>query len=150
MKGAWLQPGRALGPMLALGWVFLLLMHPMASAASPGFSIAAAPPDVRVSERFDGRSVQLVRGQDLLLTLPSNPTTGYGWQVGALDPGVLKESQVPQQILGRGGLGAAGVTQFRFQAVGAGRTTLQLNYRRGFEAASIPPVKRFTLQVLVR
>jgi inhibitor of cysteine peptidase len=136
--------------MLALSCAVLLLIQPMASASNPGLPSAAVPPELQVSEGFDGSSVQLVRGQALLLTLPSNPTTGYGWELAAPDPGVLKESRAPEMIPGTGAPGAAGVTRFRFMAVGAGSATLKLNYRRGFEPASIPPLKRFALQVLVR
>lgn len=144
-------PLRLLGASaLALALAFLLLIQPMSRAQSPGPSAAAPPPELRVTEGFDGRSVQLLPGQALLLTLPSNPTTGYGWELAAPDPAVLRPDGTPELLPGGGGVGAAGTTLFRFQAVGAGSTSLRLVYRRGFEPASIPPLKRFTLQVLVR
>ena len=45
-------------------------------------------------------------------------------------------------------LGASGTVTFRFEAVGAGQTTLKLIYSRPFEKGVLPP-KTFAASVLV-
>ena len=49
---------------------------------------------VAVTEAQNGKTVVVEKGASLVITLESNPSTGYGWQVGKNDDAILK-------ILGR-------------------------------------------------
>ncbi|MEZ4502537.1 MAG: protease inhibitor I42 family protein [Dehalococcoidia bacterium] len=99
----------------------------------------AAPAVVRVGADDSGSSVSLEVGQRLRVTLESNPTTGYSWQLtGAPDPAVLEQVLGPIYIGGASDLvGAAGTETFDFLAVGAGTTSISLEYARPFEANSM-------------
>jgi inhibitor of cysteine peptidase len=85
------------------------------------------------------------------VTLESNPTTGYSWQVMEIDNAILVQEGDPEykQASGTSGLvGAGGTETFRFKAVGTGETTLSLGYARPWE--SVPPIQSFTIQVSVQ
>ena len=87
----------------------------------------------------------------MTVTLASNPTTGYGWQVVEINNTVLVQDGDPEykQEPGMDGLvGAGGSETFRFKGAGAGRTTLTLGYMRPWESG--PPIETFAVQVLVQ
>jgi len=48
----------------------------------------AGPSDVKIDETANGTDVSLRAGQKLIVTLKSNPTTGYDWQVDEVDESV--------------------------------------------------------------
>jgi inhibitor of cysteine peptidase len=90
-------------------------------------------------------------GDTLILTLDSNPTTGYSWQVMEIDNAVLVQNGDPEykQSAGSEGLvGAGGTETFHFNVVGTETTTLELGYMRPWE--SVPPIETFTIEVVVQ
>ena len=101
-----------------------------------------------LTDADNGKQIAVRPGEILTLTLESNPTTGYSWQVMELDSAVLTQVSDPEykQSSGAEGLvGAGGTETFRFKAVGSSETTLELGYTRPWE--SVPPVETFTIQV---
>jgi inhibitor of cysteine peptidase len=101
-----------------------------------------------LTEADNGKTINLQPGETLTLTLESNPTTGYSWQVMELDNAVLTQEGDPEykQSSGAEGLvGAGGTETFRFKTIGSGETSLSLGYMRPWE--SVPPVETFTIQV---
>jgi inhibitor of cysteine peptidase len=101
-----------------------------------------------LTDADNGKQISMRPGEILTLTLESNPTTGYSWQVMELDSAVLTQEGDPEykQSSGAEGLvGAGGTETFRFKAVGSSETTLELGYTRPWE--SVPPVETFTIQV---
>lgn len=101
-----------------------------------------------LTEADNGKTINLQPGETLTLTLESNPTTGYSWQVLELDNAVLVPEGDPEykQSSGAEGLvGAGGTETFRFKTIGSGETSLSLGYMRPWE--SVPPVETFTIQV---
>jgi inhibitor of cysteine peptidase len=101
-----------------------------------------------LTEADNGKTINLQPGETLTLTLESNPTTGYSWQVMELDNAVLTQEGDPEykQSSGAEGLvGAGGTETFRFKTIGSGETSLSLGYMRSWE--SVPPVETFTIQV---
>jgi len=109
--------------------------------------------EVNVNEEDDGSQVELEQGQVLVVTLESNPTTGYGWEVVETQESILQqmgEAEFKQSQTGEPPLvGAGGWEIFRFKTISAGKMTLQLVYRRSWEEG-VEPLKTFTLQVVVR
>ena len=96
---------------------------------------------------------ELEQGQILVVTLKSNPTTGYGWEVAENQESILEqmgEAEFKQSETGEPPLvGAGGWEIFRFKAISAGEMTLQLVYHRPWEEG-VEPLKTFSLQVVVR
>jgi inhibitor of cysteine peptidase len=106
-----------------------------------------------MDERDNGSQVELTPGQDLTITLESNPSTGHGWEVVELDESILRqvgEADYAPAGPGQPPLpGQGGHETLHFEAVGPGRTTLQLAYRRAWEK-EVEPQKTYTLHVLVQ
>jgi len=65
---------------------FLLIALFTASGCSPSLK------EIDVGMSDNGSQVQLEVGQILVVTLESNPTTGFQWAVAELDEGILKQT----------------------------------------------------------
>ncbi|MET1080832.1 MAG: protease inhibitor I42 family protein [Pseudomonas sp.] len=95
--------------------------------------------------------LQIRTQQTLILVLPSNPTTGFRWQLAdaatpllrSLGPEVYSN---PEDV---GLVGSAGQSTWRFQAETAGEGRLHLQYRRPWET-DLPPAETFDCPIQVR
>jgi predicted secreted protein len=108
--------------------------------------------EVHVDADDDGSQVELEQGRILVVTLESNPTTGYRWEQVENQESILEqmgEAEFKPSDTGEPPLiGAGGWEIFRFKAISAGRMTLQLVYHRPWEEG-VEPVKTFSIQVVV-
>lgn len=101
-----------------------------------------------ITDNDNGQNFTVQAGDVITLTLVSNPTTGYSWQVMEIDQTILLQRGDPEynQSPGTEGLvGAGGVETFHFEAIGTGDTILTLGYARPWE--SVPPIEEFSIQV---
>jgi len=108
--------------------------------------------EVKLDTSNDGGQKELARGQTLIVTLDSNPTTGYSWAVADVDKNVLHQigdSVYQSSNTNPNVVGAGGKETFHFEAANAGTTTLKMIYRRPWETG-VAPIKTFTVQVTVR
>lgn len=148
-----------------IGAAFALLGMLVMVVGCAGGEDASASPDINRSEEAtvtagdvalgaedNGSEVVLAAGQVLEVTLESNPTTGFSWQVSEVDGAVLAQvgeavfQQAPTE--GEQLVGAGGVETLQF-AASPGETTLTLEYRRPWEK-DVDPLETFTVQVTVR
>jgi inhibitor of cysteine peptidase len=70
-------------------------------------------------------------GESFIISLKSNPTTGYQWQItGPLSPAVVKVSQsfVAGKTTGTATVGVGGVENFTFKAASKGQALIQMEY----------------------
>jgi inhibitor of cysteine peptidase len=113
----------------------------------------ATSEEVSLSAKDGGGQVEVDAGQILVLTLESNPTTGFSWEVVEAEDSVLRQTGDAEfkeaSELDAAPLGAGGVEVFRFEAVGAGETRLELIYHRPWEEG-VEPLETFSVQVVVR
>jgi len=88
-----------------------------------------------VTEADADRTVMLHVQQDLIVTLGSNPSTGYEWVFQMTPEGYLSLNSSDYESVEsqRSGSGAGGKQTFRFTARRSGRTTLDFAYRRPWE-----------------
>ena len=100
-------------------------------------------------EEDAGRQVELAVGEKMLVTLASNPTTGYQWDLAEMDESVLAQSGTEYDSDSPQLIGSGGEETFTFEAVGVGETALQLIYHRPWEE-DVPPVETFTVTVVVK
>ncbi len=109
--------------------------------------------EVAVDASSNGAQKEMTRDQVLTVTLESNPSTGYRWQVIDVDPNVLRQigdAEFQAADSNRGAQpGAGGTETLRFAAVNSGTTNLMLVYWRPWEKG-VQPQKIFNLQVTVR
>jgi inhibitor of cysteine peptidase len=91
-------------------------------------------------------------GQTLVVTLASNPSTGYSWAISTAPDSALlaQEGEItyapsnPDVVMP----GSGGTESARFTATAAGTTTIVLDYRRPWET-DVPPVETVTIEVTV-
>lgn len=94
----------------------------------------------------EGETVSVKRGQEFVIALTANPSTGYSWQADK-NPKVkyLDSTQVNGSTQA---IGAPGAQQLKFKAVESGKTTLELVYYRPFEGG-IPPAETTSFDVVI-
>ncbi len=106
--------------------------------------------DVNLDASFNGEELSILRGQVVVVTLASNPSTGFTWSVEEVDSSILRQMGLPEYQAGASGLvGAEGVQIFRFQSLSSGATDLKLIYSRPFEEGE-EPADRFEMRIEVR
>lgn len=96
----------------------------------------------RVVDKADARrTIALNPGQELVVRLAANPTTGYRWILGDAPVTSLAMSATPAYRQDAGAkrlMGAGGVETWRFLAIAPGRAKLTLEYRRPWERDAAP------------
>lgn len=107
----------------------------MRGECKPGVQAVTA---LRLTKADAGKQVALALGGILEIALESNPTTGYSWRVMASDEAILKQMGDPTFTPQSNLMGAPGVEVWKFQAVGAGKVTLKLGYKRWWDNAMQP------------
>jgi len=119
--------------------------------AKPLFKVYPWAETVDVNEADNGGQVEVEQGKLLVVTLESNPSTGYRWELVENNESILKQfGQVEFKSAETGDspmVGAGAWEIFRFKAVSAGQTTLELAYSRPWEDDE--PLKTFSIQVTV-
>lgn len=98
-------------------------------------------PVVTLDDADDCSPLKLTQGQELVLTLPSNPTTGFRWELRnpaasvlkRLGPEVYSNSEEDSGLVGSGG-----ESTWRFRVAASGDDRLELVYRRPWEKDAEP------------
>jgi predicted secreted protein len=93
-----------------------------------------------------GDDISVKEGDEFVIALPANPSTGYAWTAGD-NPDVTFESS--HQTQGGNQPGAPGTQELSFRADHAGQSTLVLAYSRSFEPG-VPPAKTAKFPVTVK
>ena len=125
----------------------------MTVTACSMFKSAPKPPPapVTVSAEQSGTSVALTSGQDLVVRLPSNPSTGYRWIYVEPKDAVLRvdgPSSFETQSAG-GAAGAGGTEIWKLAPFKPGQQQLRFEYRRPWEQ-DVAPSKIATYSVTVQ
>lgn len=100
----------------------------------------------------DGGTFQVTEGDDVVVNLPSNASTGYSWKVVATDRtfGYPTETYTAADPARIGGGGTATLTWKTRGALSlVGEHTVQLEYRRGFDPDA-PAARSFSFTVDVQ
>lgn len=103
---------------------------------------------VTLRETDGGRTIELKRGDKLIVELEGNPTTGFSWTVASLESDVLKVEGQPEFSADPGMVGGAGTFTFTFTAARSGSVLLNLLYHQAWDKET-PPAKTFEVTVTV-
>jgi inhibitor of cysteine peptidase len=95
----------------------------------------------------EGDSITVQNGQQFVVALTANPSTGYSWQAEKNDK--VRSLGSKQVSAANRAIGAAGTQELRFEATATGTTTLALAYSRPFEKG-VPPAQTASLHVTVK
>ena len=104
---------------------------------------------IPLTEADSGRSIDMRVGETLDLRLPSNPTTGFQWEIETLDQTILRPDGEPAYAADNQAVGSGGEMSWHFVAQKAGQTKLRLICHRAFEP-DVPPVQIFEVMVTVK
>lgn len=121
-----------------LTFPLLLLMSACITDSSRGITIDGGD---------SGTTIEIQEGTSLSIRLDGNPTTGYNWDVSAVDESVLRyvESDFDPDS---DAIGSGGTVTLEFETVSPGATLLELIYRPDWEPPSDAHL-RYTVTVRV-
>lgn len=100
-------------------------------------------------ESDNGRAFTIFRSEEITISLPGNPTTGYQWEVLTSESTLLQQKGKSSFVTDANRVGAGGKTTFLFIPCGIGSTRLKLVYRRPWEKET-PPIQVFEINVTVK
>lgn len=100
----------------------------------------------------DNTEISMAPGTEVFITLESNPSTGYSWQVVTGDMNVIPLMTDPEYTADSNDpniVGGGGTETFHFTANAVGTTVLQLGYLRPWEEG-VDPIETFTVTIEVK
>ena len=104
--------------------------------------ISRASPDgdvgqVEIDASYNGQEVEIDVGKLLVITLESNPTTGFGWELAEpIDENLLtlvESGYEPGADAETGLVGAGGTEVWSFETLATGGTTITMEYSRPWD-----------------
>ena len=102
---------------------------------------------VALTKDDNGKQVTLKVGEQTLIHLQGNPTTGYGWDVESKPDGVEITTDYVSDAHPPGMVGVGGVYHVTVKATGACSGDVVLGYKRPWEQKA--SLQSFTLRVTV-
>ncbi len=126
--------------------LILLAGLPLAGAeqpddVGPAQEAEAQPkrPPIVLTEADAGQTIEAAVGQEVVVRLKGNPTTGFRWEVEAVEgEAVEPRGEVAYEPPHTARLGAGGTFVARFQAARQGEATLAMRYVRPWEKDKEP------------
>jgi inhibitor of cysteine peptidase len=102
----------------------------------------------------EGQAINIGVGQDFIIALGSNHTTGYNWQA-SYDESMLElilsengeQSTYEVEKTGKDVVGAGGIESFQFRALKAGQAEITLTYAQHWEGGGVGETKVFTINI---
>jgi predicted secreted protein len=115
-------------------------------ALTTGLAACSGGDDRAPTVYHRGDSISVGTGDEFVIALVADPSTGYTWAAGDNPNVTLVGSKQVDSDVGRPG--ARGTQQLRFRATKKGRSTLQLAYAQQFQGG-VPPARiaKFPLKV---
>lgn len=112
-----------------------------------------SPTEIILDPEDNGSRVEANMGQVVVISLESNPSTGYRWEVLEIDESILQQvgevEFAPADQREPPPLGVGGVEVFRFKIVKTGQANLELVYYRPWEEG-VEPLERYAIQVVAK
>jgi inhibitor of cysteine peptidase len=129
---------------LTLGLVITAIMGMVIAGCS------SLPKQVSADASSSGKQIEIAAGGSFTITLDSNATTGYSWELkGISDTTVLEKTDNKYVAPTSGLMGAGGKEVWTFKALKAGTSTLTMEYSQPW-AGGQKGANTFSLTVLVK
>jgi inhibitor of cysteine peptidase len=130
--------GSVLTASIALGFGLVTGLAACSSDSERGSS--------SITTYHEGDSISVANGDEFIIALEANPSTGYTWDAGS-NPNVtfVSSKQVSAEDAPPG---ASGTQELTFKATKKGSSTLELAYARQFEGG-VPPAQTASFDVTV-
>lgn len=103
--------------------------------------------EFQLDRNDNGKSINLRLGDSVRVSLPENPSTGYGWKFASVvEPAVRLQST--EYLAGDGtGFGGGGIRNFIFQASEPGHAEIRLELKRPWDSGE--PKDSFIVNIRV-
>jgi len=98
-----------------------------------------------------GKTLTVKVGQEIIVSLKGNPTTGYSWSLAGIDGQAVAldgEVKYKEDRHPAGMVGVPGMFHAKFKTLKPGKSTVRLEYRRPWEK-DVKPVETFEVTVSV-
>jgi predicted secreted protein len=106
-------------------------------------------PDILITQQDQGGTFEAYEGDEIVIRLEENLTTGYQWEMEAIDSPVLElldsEYSSDPEIL----MGSGGTRTLRFRAKSSGSQQVRLSLRRSWDPEDVA-VERFDVNIGVK
>ncbi|MDO8963960.1 MAG: protease inhibitor I42 family protein [Coriobacteriia bacterium] len=99
-----------------------------------------------LGEKDSGSVVQIGAGQEFVVRLPSNATTGFRWVVAEIGPVTQVGEAAYETPQDPGVVGAGGTETLTFKTGASGSGQLKLEYRRSWEK-DVPAEKTWSVTI---
>jgi inhibitor of cysteine peptidase len=105
---------------------------------------------VNLTSADKGSQVNVKVGDQIVISLDGNPSTGYTWEAQGLDSTIIQQVGEATFVSSNPGLvGSGGTLTLTFKALKAGTVPLNLVYHRPWETG-VAPVDTFAVTVTVK
>ena len=113
--------------------------------------VQVSPPEqVNLTASDNGRKITLFAGQELVIQLDGNPSTGYTWEAKDLDASIFQQVGEPVFASSNSNLvGSGGILTLTFRVLKSGTAALTLVYHRPWET-KVAPVNTFSITAMVK
>jgi len=112
-------------------------------------TVGCGPQPTQITSTDNGGQVSLKAGQQFVVVLEGNASTGFVWQAKDLDTAFLQQLGEPKFASDNPDLvGSGGKQTITFKALKAGTVTLTLVYLRPWE--SVPPTQTFSVTLTIQ
>ncbi len=126
----------------------ILFLVVLLSACSAQASAQTGPR--HLTQKDAGKTVSLQAGDNLVIELEGNPSTGYSWETASQNLKTLKQAGEPEiKAADQKLIGAPQMILLHFTATNAGQETLKLVYHRSWEK-NTEPAKTFEVNIIVK
>jgi len=117
------------------------------------FLLCSCREPVELGINDKGSSIELEKGEEIIILLDSNPTTGYSWIPGEeidttiveLTDSIFFQTEKEKELVGAGGCEV-----FTFKAKNSGQTEIVLYYQRPWEEAELKDEFIFNIDATVK
>jgi inhibitor of cysteine peptidase len=129
------------------GIITVLAIVAIAGVACTASADNSGPSVFNVTE--SGKQIKLYPGDSLIVTLDSNPTTGFAWSIAGIgDEDVVDEVSNEYQGSDSGLMGAGGQEVWTFEAGDKGTSIIEMQYSRSWETG-VEPAATFNVTIVV-
>ena len=104
-----------------------------------GCPLTSTAVDVELVQDDKGKTFSITVGQIVSITLPSNVSTGYAWELDELDADILENTNQRYNSSSSTAPGSGGEEVWQFTARDTGIIVVRLEYRRSWEDDTIDP-----------
>jgi inhibitor of cysteine peptidase len=111
---------------------------------------ACSSRQTRLTAADNGKAVIVNAGEQIVITLDGNPSTGYSWEAKDLDASMFQQvGEAKFKNSNPALVGSGGTLTLTFKALKSGTATLSLVYHRSWET-NVAPANNFTVNVTVK